>query len=160
VDIDHILQVLNEHRADYILIGGVNFLLNHEAELTYDVDVWVADQDENLRQVNIALQALRAEWGRTEHTWAPIPPTHDWLKQQQVFCLTSAFGPLDVFREVKGLEGRYAECKKEAPIRSTPTGINYSSLSDRHMLVCQEALDPKDRKLRRIEILRRSLGLQ
>ena len=40
-NIDHILATLGRHQVDYLLIGGVNFLLRHAPVLTYDVDVWI-----------------------------------------------------------------------------------------------------------------------
>ena len=39
MNIDKILHALSDADVDYILIGGVNFLLRHEPELTFDVDI-------------------------------------------------------------------------------------------------------------------------
>ncbi len=55
MDIDGILDRLHAEQVDYILIGGVNFLLRHEPELTFDVDIWVKDRDANLARLNRAL---------------------------------------------------------------------------------------------------------
>jgi hypothetical protein len=38
MNIDHILQTFNTCEVDYLLIGGMNFLLRHEPVLTYDID--------------------------------------------------------------------------------------------------------------------------
>lgn len=38
MNVDHILATFNAHRVDYILIGGVNFLLRHEPVTTYDIE--------------------------------------------------------------------------------------------------------------------------
>ena len=89
MNVDAILRALNDEQVDYLLIGGVNFLLRHEPELTFDVDVWVADSDENLKRLNRALRALGAAWGPTETTWAPVPEDSAWLRRQMVFCLTT-----------------------------------------------------------------------
>src|SRR5438045_1171961 len=99
MNIDEILSVFGKHSVDYLLIGGVNFLLNHAPELTFDLDLWVSDDDENLQKANMALKDLRAEWGPTEHDWKPVPVEHSWLRRQTVFCLTSPYGAIDIFRE-------------------------------------------------------------
>ena len=48
MNVDRILGALNEQCVDYILFGGMNFLLRHVPELTFDVDIWVRDNDANL----------------------------------------------------------------------------------------------------------------
>ena len=158
MNIDQILSVFEKHSVDYLLIGGVNFLLNHVPEMTYDVDLWVQDHDQNLQKTNAALKELQAEWGPTENDWRPVHPEHDWLRRQPVFCLTSPHGAIDIFRAVKGLEGKYDECKKRALRRTTATGIGYTSLSDEDMLQCQLALPEAARKLGRVEALKRSIA--
>ena len=39
MNVDEILGSLNTEQVDYILIGGMNFLLRHIPELTFDVDI-------------------------------------------------------------------------------------------------------------------------
>src|SRR5207244_4258020 len=112
MNVDEILRSLNAEGVDYLLIGGMNFLIRHLPELTFDVDIWVRDGEENLARLNRALERLGAAWGRTETEWGPVPHHWAWLQGQAVFCLTTAHGALDVFREVHGLEGRYAECNR------------------------------------------------
>jgi len=157
MNVDRILQALNKAEVDYLLIGGMNFLLNHKPELTFDVDVWVEDREENLNRLNHALQDLDAAWGATEDAWAPVPPDPSWLKTQSLFCLSSSSGALDIFRQVLGMEDRYDECREAAPIKTTGSGIAYRSLSDRHMLECQLALPAEEQKASRIQVLRRAL---
>ena len=157
MNVDAILQALNDEQVDYLLIGGMNFLLRHLAELTFDVDVWVRDSAENLERTNRALKRLRAEWGVTEREWRPVPEDWRWLQRQSCFCVTTEHGALDVFRDVRGLEGRYNECKEAAVAARTGTGINFPALSDIHMLACQEALPPREQKLKRMEVLRQAI---
>jgi hypothetical protein len=80
-----------------------------------------------------------------------------WLCSQEVFCLTTAFGALDIFRGVRGLEGRYLECKTRGVRAITATGIQFIGLSDEDMLACQEALPAGERKERRIQVLRAAI---
>jgi hypothetical protein len=160
MNIDRILKAFEDHTVDYILIGGVNFLLNHSPELTFDVDLWIRDEETNRQRTNAALRELQAEWGPTEQDWKPVPADHAWLRRQTVFCLTSPHGAIDIFREVKGLEGRYAECKTSASRRATANGQVYTSLSDQDMLTCQMALPENIQKVQRVQTLRRALGQQ
>jgi hypothetical protein len=154
MNVDEILRALNDRQVDYLLIGGMNFLLRHLPELTFDVDVWVADHGENLGRLNRALRDLGAEWGRTEAAWAPVPEDWQWLETQPVFCLTTQHGALDVFRDVLGLEGRYPECKARSVLAQTANAVPFPALGDEDMLACQEALPPGERKARRMAILR------
>jgi hypothetical protein len=157
MNVDEILTTLNQEHVDYLLIGGMNFLLRHLPELTYDVDIWVKDDDENLARVNRALRQLGAEWGRTESEWKPAATDWHWLQTQAVFCLTTAHGALDIFRDVHGLEGCYVDCKGRSVRSQTATGIQFAGLSDQDMLACQEALPAEERKERRIEVLREAI---
>ena len=157
MNVDEILASLNEAQVDYLLIGGMNFLLRHLPELTFDVDVWVRDDMPNLQRLNRALRQLGAAWGRTEAEWAPVPEDSRWLQTQGVFCLTTQHGALDVFREVRGLEGGYAECKARCVRAQTAIGVTFAALCDEDMLACQEALSPTERKPRRMEVLREAI---
>jgi len=157
MNVDAMLLVLNEEQVDYLLIGGMNFLIRHLPELTFDVDIWARDEEENLRRLNRALRRLGAQWGRTEAEWRPVPEDPGWLQLQTIFCLTTDHGALDVFREVRGLEGRYAECKARRVRTETAAGVACPCLSDRDMLACQEALPPSEQKTRRMEVLREAI---
>ena len=157
MNVDEILRMLEAEQVDFLLIGGMNFLLRHLPELTFDVDVWVRDEVENLARLNCALRRLGAEWGRTEAEWAPVPADWRWLQGQSVFCLTTAHGALDVFRAVRGLEGRYADCMARGILSKTATGVAFMALSDEDMLACQEALPLAERKVRRMEVLREAI---
>ena len=37
MNVDAMLRVLNEEQVDYLLIGGMNFLIRHLPKLTFDV---------------------------------------------------------------------------------------------------------------------------
>src|SRR5689334_18784905 len=129
MNVDEILRALNDEHADYLLIGGMNFLLRHVPELTFDVDIWVLDDADNLARLNQSLRQLGAEWGATEQAWKAVPEDWHWLSSQSVFCLTTRHGALDVFRDVRGLEERYAECRARAVPSQTAGGVSFLALS-------------------------------
>ncbi|HYF48005.1 MAG TPA: hypothetical protein VEJ63_01265 [Planctomycetota bacterium] len=154
--IDEILQTLNDYGVDYILIGGVNFLINHEMINTQDVDVWIADDEENHKKLLAALRKMGAAWGPTEREWKPVAENTNWIKKQPVLCLTTDLGALDVFRFVKGLDD-YQASKQRAALKHTAAGVKFLSLSDEDMLRCQEVLDPREQKLDRMRTLREAI---
>ena len=160
MNVDEILKALNGEGVEYVLIGGMNFLLRHQPELTFDVDVWVADIPANLETLNRALRKLGAAWGPDEHQWTAVSGDWRWLQKQSVFCLTTDHGALDIFRDVRGLEGLYKECRRGALEAKTGSGVPFISLSDEHMLACQEALSAGERKEKRMETLRRAIALK
>ena len=158
LNVDAILQAMNDHAVDCILIGGMNFLLNHQPILTYDVDLWLKSTPENRTALNQALRSLGAQWGATEQSWGPVPEHPAWLSRQNVYCFTTTVGALDIFFEVRGLEDRYEECHAVALAKFTQAGTLYLSLADQHMLACQEALGENERKKQRVEILKTALS--
>jgi hypothetical protein len=158
MNVDSILQALLEHRVEYILIGGMNFLLRHAPVLTFDVDVWIEDSKENRDRCEKALGSLQAEWGFSDEDWGPVaakPP--GWLSLQMVFCLFCPNGSIDIFRSVKGLNS-WAECRRRASKEKTSAGTPYFGLSDEDMLLCQTALDVTEQKTQRIQMLEQVLN--
>jgi hypothetical protein len=104
------------------------------------------------------LERLGAEWGASDKNWRKVSGDWRWLQRQGCFCLTTAHGALDVFRDVRGLEGRYDECSVSAVPSVTTKGVRFMALSDEHMLACQQALPEHERKAKRVEILTRAIA--
>ena len=157
MDVDHILDTLNRRGVDYLLIGGMNFLLRHAPVLTYDVDLWIADTPANRRRCEAALAELQAEWGVTEADWGPVAAlSAGWLDRQSVFCLTSPAGAVDIFRAVKGL-GAWETARARAVAGVTGAGTAFGALSDEDMLRSQEALPAAEQNTERLRRLRQAL---
>jgi hypothetical protein len=158
MNVDHILTTFQSYQVQYLLIGGMHFLLRHSPILTYDIDLWIEDSAANRAATGLALAALSAEWGRTDADWGPVASkAGDWLGSQSVFCLNSPHGAIDVFRAVLGL-GSWSIARQNAVSGQTASGIPYFGISDEDMLQCQLALDPAFRKADRITTLRQKLG--
>jgi hypothetical protein len=157
MNVDRIIGGFNEHGVRYLLIGGMNFLLRHKPVLTFDVDLWIEDTDENLRRCEAALSELDAAWGVGESDWGPVKDKPSgWLRRQAVFCMTSPYGAIDVFRSVRGLAG-WAESHAESVECVMASGMSCRGLSDGDMLKCQLSLDEADRKQDRIRELRKAM---
>jgi len=158
VNIDLILETLNRHDVEYILLGGMNFLLRHKPVLTFDVDVWINDTAENRACCETALGQLDASWGATDEEWRPVVQWKPgWLARQSMFCMTSPHGAIDVFRSVKGL-GSWSSSAERAAQGRTASGVPCLGLCDEDMLACQYALDETERKLDRVKVLEEALG--
>jgi hypothetical protein len=158
MNVDHVVQTLNRHEVAYLLIGGMNFLLRHAPLLTYDIDLWIDDTPDNVDRCERALAELQAEWGPSEADWQPVAKrTPGWLSHQSVFCLTSPYGAIDVFRSVRGLES-WAACRATAVCGRIAGGAAFWGLSDEDMLKCQMALPESDRDRERVRILSEAIG--
>jgi hypothetical protein len=155
MNVDGILEAFSRNRTEAILIGGMNFLLRHQPVLTFDVDLWVRDTEENLERVVLSLRDLGAEWGRDDPSWGPVPAGTQWLRQQGVFCFTTRHGALDIFRQVAGLEGRFDDCWGRSTLEATSAGTPFRSLSDEDMLACQLILPEPQRRRDRVAYLQK-----
>ena len=158
MNVDHILQTFNAYEVEYLLIGGMNFLLRHEPVLTYDIDFWILDTAANLARCDTALRQLDASWGATEDSWRPVAEQAGWLTLQSVFCLTSPVGAIDIFRGVTGLPS-WKACRERSVAGQTAAGVEYRGLCDEDMIACQMALPEGQRRQTRIEALRRAISI-
>ena len=153
MNVDQILSAFNETQVEYILIGGMNFLLRHAPILTFDVDLWIDDTPRNRARCEEALARLDAEWGETDAHWKPTREfASGWLERQHVCCLNSPHGAIDIFRSVTGLSDWQDAAARSAP-ENTHSGTSYRGLSDADMLACQLALEPGQRKMERVTFL-------
>lgn len=157
MNVDHVLETLGRHGVDFLLIGGMNFLLRHQPVLTFDIDIWVRDTASNLDRCESAMSELDASWGATDEVWRPIREQPGWTRRQGVFCLASPYGSVDIFRSVEGL-GAWVDCHSRSYLGKTRAGAEYRGLSDADMIACQLALPPGVQKISRIESLRRAMG--
>ncbi|MFZ5832814.1 MAG: hypothetical protein ACOY3P_22235 [Planctomycetota bacterium] len=157
MNIERILNALNEHEVAYMLIGGVNFLLRHQGPMTYDVDIWIDDSDENRARCEAALRALDAEWGSRDEDWGPVEERPSgWLDGQSVFCLLTPHGALDVFRQMRGLPD-WATCRNRAVHVTISGTIECFAVNDQDMLDSQLALPPGLQRTERLRVLRAAI---
>jgi hypothetical protein len=89
MQVDLIVRTMVQHEVEFLLIGGMNFMLRHEPVLTFDIDFWINDTQQNRSACEKALGELDAEWGPTESEWGPVAGRVGWLTLQGVYCLTS-----------------------------------------------------------------------
>jgi len=157
MNVDLILSTFNRHHADTILIGGMNFFIVHEPVTTFDVDLWVRDTKDNLAAVHTALCELEAEvsFSPKGDDWRLVSILNSpaWLQRAPLFCLNSPQGTIDIFRVVRGLEDGFDTLSATCPMRQTPSGVPFRSLSDELMIRCQLGLPESERKHDRLRAL-------
>lgn len=158
MNVDRIFEALNACGVEYLVIGGMNYMLRHEPVLTYDVDIWIRDTDDNRARCEQALSQLGASWGESEDDWGPVKDlAAGWLGRQALFCLTSPEGSIDVFREVRGIDD-WVIARAGTQAEQTAAGVPYFGLSDADMLRSQLALDASGQKQDRIRRLEEAVG--
>lgn len=152
-----ILRTLQAFEVEYLLIGGMNFFLAHQPVSTQDIDVLIEDSEDNRRRCELALTAMDAEWGKSDSDWGYVrDKAPGWLSQQEVYCLLTKFGPLDIFRSVKGVVS-FKEAKQRASVKLLDDQVSVSLLSARDLLECQLVLPEGIRRLDRVAYLKKLL---
>ena len=152
-----VLRTLQDFEVAYLLIGGMNFFLAHQPISTQDIDVLIEDSEDNRRRCELALTAMDAEWGKSDSDWGYVrDKASGWLSQQQVYCMLTKFGPLDIFRSVKGVDS-FEEAKQRASFKMLEEKISVSLLSARDLLECQLVLPEGSRRLDRVAYLKKFL---
>ena len=146
MDIDQILQAMNDHEVAYLLIGGMNHLLRHEPVLTFDVDLWIEDDEANRRRCEHALASLAAQWGESGGRLGARCRTARWLAGSASGVLPEQ--PARRHRHLSSRCGpvRLVRLPGECRARRNRRRNTYWGLSDEDMLRCQLALDEPYRK--------------
>ncbi|HEY7673537.1 MAG TPA: hypothetical protein VIC71_15115 [Gammaproteobacteria bacterium] len=117
-----ILELLDEHRVEFIVVGGVAAVLHGAPVTTFDIDTLVKVDAQNADRLLAALTALDARY--REHS-GPIRPTkEDVMAGGHLLLMTNA-GPLDVLGFI-GQNRRYddvAEKTSSVRIGSLPIRV-------------------------------------
>lgn len=89
----HILEVLNKHNVEYIVVGGVAAVIHGAPMTTFDLDTLVKVNSANAGRLLEALSELEAHF--REHQNLLNPTAEDILAGGHLLLMTRA-GPLDV----------------------------------------------------------------
>ena len=100
-----ILELLNKHKVEYIVVGGVAAVNQGAPVTTFDLDTLVRFSDDNAERSSHALEELDARY--SEHRSTTRPTKKDILAGGRLLLLTRA-GPLDVLGFI-GDEDRYED---------------------------------------------------
>ncbi len=110
VDVDMILDTLDRHAVDYLVIGGFAVELYDVAvPPTRDIDVTPSVDAANLERLAAALVELEARFrvlgGPPEGVEVPGGITPEWLSTMVTITLATNAGPLDLSFRPDGTDG-------------------------------------------------------
>ena len=100
-----ILELLNKHEVEYIVVGGVAAVIQGAPITTFDLDALVRISEENADRLTQALRELDARY--REHQTTIRPTKEDILAGGHLLLLTRA-GPLDLLGFI-GDQERYED---------------------------------------------------
>jgi len=108
-DFEDMLGLLSNHKAEYLIIGGLAFIYHAKPRYTKDMDLWVGPSEENIEKANQAL----AEFGS--------PTLLDQNNPSQVVQIGIAPNRIDIVVDVgsidfknaweKRIQSRYGEAE-------------------------------------------------
>jgi hypothetical protein len=109
-----ILELLDEHGVEFIVVGGVAAVLHGAPVTTFDIDTLVKIDADNADKLLAALTALDARY--RDHSGSVRPTKEDVMAGGHLLLMTNA-GPLDVLGFI-GQNRRYDEvADKTASVR-------------------------------------------
>lgn len=100
-----LLEALNDHGVDFVVIGGFSLAVHGYVRGTKDVDIVPAPNGPNLGRLAAALRALdaRVDVGDMDADELGIEPNAAGLGAGGNWVLVTRFGRLDVMQDVPGL---------------------------------------------------------
>lgn len=149
-----ILELLNKHEVEFIVVGGVAAVIQGAPVTTFDLDALIQIGEDNADRLSLALDELDARY--REHQSAIKPTKEDILAGGHLLLLTRA-GPLDILGFV-GDENRYEDLVHHSTEVSMTIGT--FRVLDLDELIRQKKISdrPKDRAM--LELLEEALRQQ
>jgi len=128
-----ILEILNKHKIEYVVVGGVGNILHGANISTKDIDVCPSTSKENFARISSALIELKAKLRGAEDVDIPIVP--GLLKNMQIGTWVTSLGDLDIIHTIPaGVKGERYNYEKlyQRHIDSTFEGltVHVASLKD------------------------------
>jgi len=113
-----IVEVLARLRVQFVIIGGISAMI-HDLPLpaTVDIDVTPSRDAENLEQLAVAFDELRAGLLTADEggTWFPRHPIENWAQYDTLHLMT-IHGPLDIVFAPDGAERGYVDLAGDAEV--------------------------------------------
>lgn len=93
-----IIKVLNKHKVEYIVVGGVGSILQGADIFTKDIDVCPENNKENFERLSAALKELGGRLRGAQNVEVPITP--DLLKNMQIGTWVTRYGDFDIIHDI------------------------------------------------------------
>ncbi|MDQ3986899.1 MAG: hypothetical protein M3280_10450 [Actinomycetota bacterium] len=102
----HILNVLNDHSVDYVVIGALGAMLHGSPLRTDDLDICPSRDSSNLDRLGEVLHELNArEWDPRKDEYFERDFSAEFFAGDRLFLLITEFGALDLVFEPTGTGG-------------------------------------------------------
>lgn len=149
-----IIELLNKHEVEYIVVGGVAAVIQGAPVTTFDLDTLVRIGEDNAERLSLALNELDARY--REHQSTIKPTKEDILAGGHLLLLTRA-GPLDLLGFIGDKESYEDLLPRSKEITITTGTFRVLDLEEliRHK---KESNRPKDRAM--LELLEEALRLR
>jgi hypothetical protein len=138
-----LLKRLNDHRVEYVLVGGMACVIHGSQMVTQDVDICAPLTQENLSRLFAALADAhpRLRMARDLH---PLPDKPEKPEGFKNLYLITDFGQLAVLSEIDGVGG-HSEVEQHT-IQVALAGIQCRVLDLETLITAKRAMNsPKDR---------------
>ena len=104
-NLQEILSVLEKHKIEFIVVGGVGTIIQGADIVTKDVDVCPKNTKENFQRLAYALIELQAKLRGAQDVRVPI--VGELLQNMQIGTWVTAFGDLDILHSIpSGVDGK------------------------------------------------------
>ena len=149
-----ILELLNKHEVEFIVVGGVAAVIQGAPVTTFDLDTLVRIREDNAERLSLALNELDARY--REHQSIVRPTKEDIMAGGHLLLLTRA-GPLDLLGFI-GDKSRYEDMLPRSTEISMAVGTLRVLDLDELIRQKKESDRPKDRAM--LELLEEALRLR
>ncbi len=103
-DFQRLVEALEQHRVQYLIIGGVALVLHGSARVTQDIDICYSREPGNLVALAAALAPFHARLRGAPHD-LPFRLDAPTLRSGLNFTLTTDAGDIDLLGDVLGVGG-------------------------------------------------------
>jgi hypothetical protein len=99
LDAERIVEVLDRHGVEYVIVGGVGARLHGASRMTYDLDLCPGWEPANLDRLAAALRELGARLRDLPPDVEFPPITRKTLHEMMIGTSRTSAGDLDILRE-------------------------------------------------------------
>lgn len=150
LDAERIVEVLDRHGVDYVIVGGIGARLHGAGRLTYDLDLCPGWEPANLDRLAAALRELDARLRDLPGDVELPPITGKTLREMRIGTWRTSAGDLDVLRDIPSRDRHNPNSYEQLIRRATSREflgctIYVADLGD--IITSKEVADrPKDRE--------------
>ena len=148
-----LIDELQRHAVDFVVIGGFSLAVHGYVRATKDLDIMPDPDEANLARLAEALAELDAQVdiGGLDAAELGIAPDAEGLAAGGNWVLRTRFGRLDVMQDVPGLRG-YSQ------LRAGATEVNGALYAGYDELISMKAASGREEDLRDIAALEAARG--